>query len=158
MVEDDRAIRLDEFLPYPPDRVWRVLVDPDLLAKWLMPNDFKPVVGHRFTFQSRAVPATRFGGIVYCEVLELDPERLLRLSWADRGPEGYEHVVTWRLEPEGRGTRLFLDHEGFDPDNEFQQLARRIMGSGWRTWLFQRVVDVLEGVDPDARGAGAVSG
>lgn len=33
----------------------------------------------------------------------------------------------------GRGTRLFLEHAGFDPDDERQQLSRRIMGGGWRS-------------------------
>ena len=40
------AIELDEFLPHPPSKVWRALTEPDLIATWLMENDFQPVVGH----------------------------------------------------------------------------------------------------------------
>jgi uncharacterized protein YndB with AHSA1/START domain len=47
------SIEVDEFLPRPPGRVWQALTDPALLARWLMPTDFKPVVGHAFTRWSR---------------------------------------------------------------------------------------------------------
>ena len=40
------TIRVDEYLPHSVAKVWRALTDSDLLARWLMPNDFKlePVV------------------------------------------------------------------------------------------------------------------
>ena len=63
------SIEVDEFLPRPPGRVWQALTDPALLARWLMPNDFKPVVGHAFTFRTEPVPRHGFDGIVACEVL-----------------------------------------------------------------------------------------
>ncbi|TDD36359.1 SRPBCC domain-containing protein [Nonomuraea terrae] len=127
--EDRTAIRLDQFLAHPPAKVWRALTEPELMAKWLMPNDFKPEVGHRFTFTTQPKKAVAFDGIVHCEVLEIERDKLLRISWSD-GKQA-DWTVTWRLEPEGTGTRLFLDHEGFDPDDDVQQLSRRIMGGGW---------------------------
>jgi uncharacterized protein YndB with AHSA1/START domain len=132
--DDLTAIRVDEFLPYAPAKVWRALTDPELMARWLMPGDFKLEVGHRFTLRTGPMPAVRFGGVVHCEVLAFEPERMLRIRWVDRGTEnGLDSTVTWRLVPEGRGTRLFVDHDGFDPDNPYQQLSRRIMGDqGWR--------------------------
>jgi hypothetical protein len=39
--------------------------------------------------------------------------------------------VTWRLAPEGAGTRLFLEHDGFEPDNPYQRLSHQIMSGGW---------------------------
>ncbi|GAB2961622.1 SRPBCC domain-containing protein [Nonomuraea fastidiosa] len=127
--DDRRAIRLDQVLAHPPAKVWRALTEPELMARWLMPNDFKPEVGHRFTFTTTPRPQVGFDGIVRCEVLAIEPEKLLRLAWSDGRADW---TVTWRLEPEGKGTRLFLDHEGFDPDDELQQMSRRIMGGGWR--------------------------
>ena len=56
------AIRTDSFFPHPPEKVWRALIDPELLASWLMPNDFEPRVGHRFTFRTDPVPAHGFDG------------------------------------------------------------------------------------------------
>ena len=40
-------------------------------------------------------------------------------------------VITWRLEPEGSGTRLFLRHAGFQEGSD----ALKGMGSGWPTLL-----------------------
>ncbi|MDP4504324.1 SRPBCC family protein [Nonomuraea turcica] len=137
--EDLRAIRLDQFIAHPPAKVWRALTEPELVAQWLMPNDFKAEVGHRFTFRTQPKKQVGFDGIVHCEVLELEPEKLLKISWSD-GKQA-DWTVTWRLEPEGKGTRLFLDHEGFDPGDELQQMSRRIMGSGWPSH-FRRVADL----------------
>ena len=35
------GIHIDEFLPHPPEKVWHALTDPGLMARWLMPNDFR---------------------------------------------------------------------------------------------------------------------
>jgi uncharacterized protein YndB with AHSA1/START domain len=87
------------------------------------------------------VPETSFDGVVDCQVLELDPPRLLRISW--RGGR-LDSTVTWRLEPEGRGTRLFLEHAGFDPGDPEQALARRIMGGGWRSRVLPALARLLD--------------
>lgn len=129
-MDDARTIRVDQFLAHSPARVWRALTDPRLLGQWLMPNDFALSVGHRFTFDTDPIPAHDFDGRIDCQVLGFEPERMLRISW---GGGGLDTTVTWRLEPEGRGTRLFVVHDGFDPDDPIQQLARRGMGSGWRS-------------------------
>jgi uncharacterized protein YndB with AHSA1/START domain len=138
------GIRVDEFLPHPPAKVWRALTEPELMAKWLMPGDFRLEVGHRFTLRTAPIPAVRFDGVVHCEVLAFEPERLLRIAWVDPGPDnGLDSTVTWRLVPEGRGTRLFVEHDGFDPDNPFQQLGREVMGGpqGWPKTL-RRLAEV----------------
>ena len=129
---DRTAIEVDQYLPHPPARVWRALTDPDRLARWLMPNDFAAVVGHRFTF--RTDPRPGFDGIVHCEVLAMEHERLLRWAW--RGAT-LDTTVTWLLRVEGRGTRLFLRHDGFDPDDPLQRRASTIMGGGWRSHVMR---------------------
>lgn len=142
--EDLRTIHLDEFISHPPKRVWRALTDPDLLARWLMPaEDFELRVGHRFTFQGEPIPAVKFGGVVYCEILAFEIDRMLSYSWEGSGENQLYSTVTWRLVPEGRGTRLFLEHEGFDPDDPLQQLSRRMMGGGWRPAI-HRITAVLD--------------
>lgn len=42
-------IQLTQFIPHPPAKVWAVLTDPVLHAKWWAAGDVRPVVGHRFT-------------------------------------------------------------------------------------------------------------
>jgi uncharacterized protein YndB with AHSA1/START domain len=137
--EDLTSVHVDQFLAHPPETVWRALTEPELLPRWLMPNDIKPVVGHRFHLHADPKPAAGFaGGPVPCEVLAVEAPRLLRISW------GESWTVTWRLEPEGRGTRMFLTHEGFDPDDHFEQISRKIMGGGWRTGVIKRLTAVLD--------------
>ena len=143
--EDLTRIEIDQYFPHPPEKLWRALTTPDLMATWLMPNDFEPVVGHRFTFHSRPVAQTDFSGQIACQVLDLEPEKLLRISWADaEKPDGMNTTVTWTLEPEGTGTRLFLEHAGFDPDESTQQLARKFMGGGWRSHVLRRLGELLD--------------
>jgi uncharacterized protein YndB with AHSA1/START domain len=134
------AIETDSFLPYPRETVWHALTDPQLMAEWLMPNDFEPVIGHRFSFATDPVPAHGFDGRVDCEVLTLDPARELRISW--RGGT-LDTTVTWRLEDEGTGTRLFVTHDGFDEADASQATTMRILGGGWKGHLHRRLETVL---------------
>jgi uncharacterized protein YndB with AHSA1/START domain len=147
MSDDRTAVHVDEFLPHPPERVWRALVDPEQLSAWFMPTDFAPRVGHRFTFRTEPIPATRFSGTVRCEVLEVRRPELLRYTWSDAENPGntLASTVTWTLRPEGRGTRLFLEHRGFDPDDPFHQRARTIMSGGWRSHVIRRLGEFLAG-------------
>jgi uncharacterized protein YndB with AHSA1/START domain len=79
--DDPRAIRVDEFLPHPPAAVWRALTDSHLLARWLMPNDFRLEVGHTFVFHGTPLPLAGFGGTGHSEVLDFEAERMLKISW-----------------------------------------------------------------------------
>lgn len=106
--------------------VWRALTDPQELSEWLMPNDFRPVVGHRFTFVT--APRPDFDGIVRCEVKAVQPESLLSYSWVGGG---IDTIVEWRLVPHGSGTALTLIHSGFEGVRG--QLVSRLLGSGWKS-------------------------
>jgi uncharacterized protein YndB with AHSA1/START domain len=145
--DDPSSVRVDQFLPHPPRKVWRALTEPDLIARWLMPGDFKLEVGHRYTMRAQGIPAAGFSGTVQAEVLAFEPERMLRVRWRDAAPAnafGADWTITWTLHPEGTGTRLFLQHEGFDPDNPLQQQARQVMAGGWRTRTARRIAVLLD--------------
>jgi uncharacterized protein YndB with AHSA1/START domain len=145
MSEDLTSIHVERFLPHPPDRVWRVLTTPELMARWLMPNDFVPRIGHRFTLRAVPIGPVDFSGVVACEVLDLRPPKRLSISWRDAHDlDSLNSTVTWTLQPEGRGTRLLLEHRGFDPDNATHQLSRRIMNGGWRSHVLRRLNTVLD--------------
>ena len=144
MSDDLTTIEVDQYFPHPPTKIWRALTTPELMAQWLMPNDFEPRVGHRFTFRASPVTQTGFSGQIACQVLELVPPERLRISWADADDTGAMATeVAWTLRPEGKGTRLFLEHAGFDPDDPNQQLARRFMNGGWRSHVLRRLGDLL---------------
>ncbi|MFI7670551.1 SRPBCC domain-containing protein [Nocardia sp. NPDC049526] len=150
MTEDPTTIHVDEFLAHPPAKVWRALTEPELLARWFMPSDFQLEVGHRYTIDAKAVPATGFSGAIAAEVLAFESERMLRVGWRDADPNaehGADWTITWTLEPEGKGTRLFLEHAGFDPDHPLQQKARTIMDAGWRSHVMRRIDEVLRGLE-----------
>ena len=71
-----------------------------------------------------------------CEVLEaVEPERLVPTfneTW----------TLTWRLVPEGRGTRLLLQHSGFDLEQKRDRDALDRMGPGWRDVVLPRLAGV----------------
>ncbi|MFL6053300.1 MAG: hypothetical protein ACJ72W_10350 [Actinoallomurus sp.] len=52
--------------------------------------------------------------------------------------------MTWTLAPEGRGTRLFLEHDDFDPGDPTQQFTRRILDGGWRSNVLAALHAALE--------------
>lgn len=130
---DSRTVEIDQFYPHPPQRVWRALTTPELMARWLMePTGFAPVIGTRFSFRTQPMPAANFSGEIACEVIEVVDGERLTISWADAHtgePAGW--LVSWTLHAEGSGTRVILRHSGFDPDDDVQRRARTIMGNGW---------------------------
>jgi uncharacterized protein YndB with AHSA1/START domain len=146
------TIRREAVYPYPPERVWRALTNPQALAEWLMPNDFQPRKGHKFQFRAKPQPGWR--GVVDCEVLEVDAPRRLSYSWQGDA-DGPVTRVTWTLEPTALGTRLRLEHVGF---RGFSGLFHTwILGRGWGKMLRTRLPAVLprvteEGFTPAAPG------
>lgn len=131
------TIEREIVIPQPPERVWRAISDRAALAEWMFPNDFEPRVGHRFTFRVPGNPQMNFDGLtVHCEVLECEPPARLVFSWSADGPV-VDTRVSFRLEPEGEGTRLFFEHSGFDLAHPFGKQARKGAEFGWAKMLGQ---------------------
>ncbi len=143
-----QSIVVEYDLSHPPQKVWRALTESDLIAAWLMKNDFKPVVAHRFTMRAQPVPG--WDGVVHCEVLEVDPPKRLKYSWRGGADalQGYgstlDTTVTWSLTPTASGgTHLRMEHAGFTPQNAF---AFENLGKGWRGHIIQRIAEVVAGL------------
>lgn len=143
---DPRIVEVDQFYPHSPQRVWRALTTPELMARWLMaPAGFAPVVGTRFTFRGQPMPSVGFSGEIVCEVLDVVDGEQLAISWADaRSDKPSAWVVSWTLRREGTGTRVILRHSGFDPNDMIQQRSRTMMGNGWLR-IAAQLGKVLEG-------------
>lgn len=142
-----KTIELQQQYSYPPEAVWSCLTESDKLAGWLMENDFRPTVGHRFRFMTK--PKVRFGfdGIVYGEVLEVVPFRKLVYSWRGgpgNGKINLDTVVTWTLKPVGSGTLLTLTHSGFQGFRNF--IPYIAMGKGWQKIMRKKLLKYLNGV------------
>jgi uncharacterized protein YndB with AHSA1/START domain len=116
------TIHVDQFIAKPAANVWRMLTEPDRLATWWAPGDIRPEVGHRFTMDMGQ------WGMQPCTVTTVEEERLLSYTF---GEGTVDWTITWRLEAEGAGTRLFLEHAGFDLDNPRHKSAYENMSRGW---------------------------
>ena len=107
-------------LPHAPERVWRALTDPELLAEWLLPVvGLELAPGAAFTFQ--APPQPGWDGTVDCRVLEVEAHRKLSYAWVVGSVESgfsLDTVVTFTLTPTESGTRLSLVQSGFKPDQK----------------------------------------
>ncbi|MDG2522520.1 SRPBCC domain-containing protein [Caulobacter segnis] len=124
-----RSVAIEREFTASPQKLWRALTQPHLIAEWLMQNDFVPAVGHRFNLRGE------WGGVLDCEVLAIEPERTLAYTW------NYEHedpafdlrsVVTFTLTPTGAGTHLRVEQSGFRPD---QKQAFGGAQHGWRSFF-----------------------
>lgn len=117
-----------------PEKVWRALTQPELVAAWLMPGDIGAEPGRRFSLRSDHAEASR----VDCEIVESVPHRVLRYSWRDdvARREGLTSTVTFELVPrDDGGTHLRVEHGGFrriearaapTPANTNRPLAMRL--------------------------------
>jgi uncharacterized protein YndB with AHSA1/START domain len=49
---DARSVVVECEISYPLEKIWHALPQPHLIEEWLMKNDFKPVVDHRFNLRA----------------------------------------------------------------------------------------------------------
>ena len=130
---ETRSVIVEREIPFPPDKIWRALTQPHLIEEWLMKNDFKPVVDHRFNLRAD-------WGVVDCQVLAVEPNKTLSYTW---GSLGLESVVTWILTPTSTGTHLRMEQSGFRPDQpQYYQGAKY----GWQRF-FAALEQLLARID-----------
>jgi uncharacterized protein YndB with AHSA1/START domain len=115
---DTKTLIVEREMPHPLEKVWRALTQSPLIEEWLMENDFKPVVGHRFDLRAE-------WGVVACQVLAVEPNQALSYTWEAMG---LKSVVSWTLTSTGSGTHLRMEQSGFRPD---QQQAYAGAKYGW---------------------------
>jgi uncharacterized protein YndB with AHSA1/START domain len=130
------SVVVEREIPHPPEKIWRALTQPHLIEEWLMKNDFKPAVGHRFSLRGD------WGGVLDCEVLALEPDRTLSYTWNfahDDAAYNLKSVVTFTLTPTSSGTHLRMEQVGFRPD---QKQAFGGAKSGWQQF-FAKLEQVL---------------
>jgi len=110
-----------------PDRVWKVLVDPDSVREYMFGSevvtDWMPGSPISFRGQWQGKPYEDKGVIV-----EVDEPVLLRythyspLSGAPDVPESY-HTLNFTLEPTPKGTRLTLTQDNNDSEEAAEHSA-----------------------------------
>ena len=114
MNTETRTVVVEREIAHPPEKLWRALTQPHLIAEWLMRNDFAPVVGHRFTLSGD-------WGSVECDVRTVEPGKTLTYTWnhAHADPAfDLRSVVSFTLTPTGSGTLLRMEQSGFRPEQK----------------------------------------
>jgi uncharacterized protein YndB with AHSA1/START domain len=130
---ETRSVVVEREFAHSPEKIWRALTQPHLIEEWLMKNDFKPAVGHRFELRGD-------WGSVDCKIIEVEPNKTLSYTWVARG---LESVVTWTLTPTSKGTQLRMEQSGFRSD---QEQAYQGAKYGWQRFL-DNLQQVLARVD-----------
>ena len=125
---ETRSVVVEREFPYPPEKLWRALTQPHLIAEWLMQNDFVPAANHRFKL------GTSWGHID-CQVKTIEPNKTLSYTWNfanDDAAYNLKSVVTFTLTPTSTGTHLRMEQTGFRPD---QKQAFGGAKAGWQQFL-----------------------
>lgn len=131
-----QTVSLDLELRHPPEKVWRALTDPVLLAEWLLPivDEVRLESGAGFTFKTQPYPG--WDGTVNCRFVEIEPLRKLSYTWC---VPFLETVVTFTLTPTAAGTRLSLVQTGFKPEQKQESGGARY---GWKM-MTDKLVELL---------------
>jgi uncharacterized protein YndB with AHSA1/START domain len=135
-----RSVVVEREIAHPPEKLWRALTQPHLIEEWLMKNDFKPNVGHRFNFRGD------WGGVLDCEVLAVEPNRMLSYTWNfahDDAAFDLASVVTFTLTPTSTGTHLRMEQTGFRTGQKQAYGGARV---GWQQF-FAKLDQVLARAD-----------
>ncbi len=129
------SISFEFDLHHAPEKVWRALTDPELLADWLLPVvDLKLEPGAAFTFKTQAYPG--WDGTVNCRIVEIEANRKLSYTWT---VPFLDTVVTFTLAPTALGTRLSIVQSGFKPEQKRESGGARY---GWKM-MGGKLVDLL---------------
>ena len=128
-----KMIKYNWFFEQSPETVWKYLTTSELMAQWLMKNDFELVAGTiNLCLRQVRIRPLDFDGNVYCEILEIDLAKKLVYSWKSGdggGKMNLDSIVTWILIPKNKGTELILEHSGLDELKN--EMLFQAMNKGW---------------------------
>jgi uncharacterized protein YndB with AHSA1/START domain len=120
------AVTAGTYIDAPPDAVFRFLVDPTAMTRWMGEHaELDPEPGGRFAVNVQ-------GAAVRGTYLEVKPPERIVISWGYAGSERHPpgaSTVEIRLLAEGRGTRVELEHRDL-PRAEHDDHSR-----GWTHYL-----------------------
>lgn len=135
----------DFFYPHAPERVWRVLVDPDVMGDWFVEQvGFRPEVGIRYRLMDLPVPIANYSGNIACEVLVATPNEELAISWWDTKLEApVAWRTTWTLCAVPDGTMVTLGRPAFDSDDPAVRRMAALSDLFWPTAMAKlgRLID-----------------
>ncbi len=117
-------LRFERRLAHPLEKVWAAISIPERIGDWFCEMNFEARPGATIDQTFHHAGGLKATG----EVLRFEPPHLFEWLW--RGGENErDSVVTWRLEPDGDGTRIILTHR--TPDAH----EAKNYGHGWHVHL-----------------------
>jgi len=131
---NDRELRLERLIAAPPESVFELWTEPELMVKWWGPEgydtpahalDIRPGGHWRTTLRSPDGNRVSVSGVYRA----VDPPRRLVFTWGwedDNGVRGHETEVTVTFEAAPGGTRLVLQQQTFE-----SKQTRDRHGQGW---------------------------
>jgi uncharacterized protein YndB with AHSA1/START domain len=140
----DHVAHAEVDIAAPAGEVWDALTDPTAIARFMfgakVETDWEEGSPITWTGEYDGTPFQDKG-----EIVEVVPNERLRmthfspLTGEDDEPENY-HTLDYRLSPAGDGTRVTLDQDGNDSEEQAAQFA-----SNWQGTLDQLKAYVEEG-------------
>ena len=125
------------------DSVWKALTTPDLIEQWLMPNNFKPIVGKPFVFKWNP-DAKDDKGKTTCKVTQMIPKRQLTYTWREKGFPTYT-MVTFELVPKPGSTLVTLTHDRWERfEKEKWRHYWAGLNNGWRDRVLEDLASTAE--------------
>jgi uncharacterized protein YndB with AHSA1/START domain len=132
-IDGHPALRFERLIAHSPEAVWRALVTPEAIFRWLQARaTLEPRPGGRLELSFDHADHAMVG-----EILAFDPPRRLEYTWPERHAGG-DSAVRFDLEPHGAGCRLVLTHV-FRKGGDLADFA-----SGWH-WHLDALDRALDG-------------
>lgn len=129
-------LNLERTFPHPMERVWAAISSADAIAEWLFTCDFRPEIGHKFTFRTTPPEGSTWRGWTDIEVLEFSPPTRMVWAWESAEIDTPTRVI-FELETVDGGTKLSLSHVGDSTADDITSVS-----GGWPVKL-DALVDYL---------------
>lgn len=108
------VVRMSVEINAPIEKVWALVSTPEGVREWFTRQTFEPRPGGRLEMHVNYGVATTITG----KVTVFEPPHRLGFTWHEqeegREPWPVDTLVTLALEEVGAGTRVTLEHSGFD--------------------------------------------
>jgi uncharacterized protein YndB with AHSA1/START domain len=133
-IREHVEIEKSVYITVPIERVWSALTDARALESWMDDTaQLELRAGGRYQF---------FGGETTGTFIIVERPDRLEYTWRQRDwpQEWADSVVRWELQPERRGTRLYLTHTQIPSEEE-----RASQDEAWDLYVLEPLKDWLEG-------------
>ena len=134
----DRVLEIERLIAAPPERVFELWTEPELVVRWWGPEGFDTPASSldlREGGQWRTTMRSPEGKLMTVSgaYRKIEPPRLLSFTWGwedEAGMRGHETLVTVRLDATPGGTKLRLRQETFQTKEACDQHTH-----GWASAL-----------------------